>query len=250
MFTLAVRAGKLAHRPHVPLLSEAGNARTGFLEPADFAALRAELPPWLADAATFAYLTGWRRGEVSSLEWCDVSLGAREIRLRAEHSKTKRPRVVKLTGELLGLVERRHQGRRLDVPLVFHRGDGTPLGDFRKAWMAAATMTGHPGLLFHDLRRSAVRNMVRAGVPERVAMAVSGHRTRSIFDRYDITSDADLAAAAERTAAYVAAEQTAPPRVTPLGSTRGRRPGGEPAQNAHSRDQAGAAPGSDAAATA
>jgi integrase len=76
MFTLAIRAGKLAHRPHVALLSEVDNARTGFLEPADFAALREHLPAWLADATTFAYLTGWRRGEVATLEWRDVSLRA------------------------------------------------------------------------------------------------------------------------------------------------------------------------------
>jgi hypothetical protein len=93
MFALAMRAGKLASRPHVPLLAEE-NAREGFLEPADFAVLRSHLPPWLADAATFAYLTGWRRGEVATLEWRDVSLATREIRLRSEHSKTKRPRVV------------------------------------------------------------------------------------------------------------------------------------------------------------
>src|SRR5262249_3518474 len=132
MFALAIRAGKLATRPHIALLTE-DNAREGFLDPADFAALRAALPARLADGALFAYLTGWRRTEVATLTWADVDLRGGTIRLRAVHSKNKRSRIVKLTGALLALVERRASARRLDCRLVFHR-DGAPLGDFRKVW--------------------------------------------------------------------------------------------------------------------
>src|SRR5262249_5829828 len=219
MFALAIRASKLATRPHIALLAE-DNAREGFLDPADFAALRASLPAWLADAALFAYLTGWRRTEVATLTWADVDLRGGTIRLRAVHSKNKRSRLVRLTGALLALVDRRASARRLDCPRVFHR-DGEPLGDFRKVWTSACTAAGVPGLLFHDLRRSAVRNMVRAGVPERVAMAVSGHRTRSVFDRYNIVSEDDLTAAAARTADYLEAQQTVPPRVADLAAAQG-----------------------------
>jgi integrase len=219
MFSLAVKASKLGHRPHVAMLTE-DNARQGFLEPADFAAVRAHLPSYLTDAATFAYLTGWRKGEVRTLEWRDVDLPAKVIRLRAEHSKNKRPRAIALRGELLTLIEQRAAVRELACPFVFNR-NGRPLGNFPKAWKAACRAAGLEGRIFHDMRRSAVRNMVRAGVPERVAMAVSGHRTRAVFDRYNIVSEDDLAAAAERTDAYVAERREGPRRVVPLDARRG-----------------------------
>ena len=233
MFTLAIRAGKIATRPHIAQLAE-DNAREGFLEPADFAALGARLAAWLADVAIFAYLTGWRKGEVATLTWADVDLRTGVIRLRAAHSKNKRPRVIILRGELRALLERRAAARRLDCPLVFHR-DGQPVRDFSKAWRAACEAAGLTGQLFHDMRRSAIRNMVRAGVPERVAMAVSGHRTRSVFDRYNIVSEADLAAAAEQTLAYVEAKREVPATVTCLEAAREARTSDEHGQNTDSR---------------
>jgi hypothetical protein len=143
------------------------------------------------------------------------------VRLRAEHSKNKRPRVVMLRRELRALLERRAARRRLECTFVFHR-DGKRLGDFRKAWRTACKAAGIVGCLFHDLRRSAVRNMVRAQVPERVAMAVSGHKTRAVFDRYNIVSEDDLAAAAERTAAYLTECRECSRRVVPLGREHGQ----------------------------
>jgi integrase len=78
------------------------------------------------------------------------------------------------------------------------RWAGHQVGDFRVAWAEACKAAGRPGAIFHDLRRSGVRNMVRAGVSETVAMKISGHRTSSMFRRYNITSDEDLRAVAER----------------------------------------------------
>jgi len=83
------------------------------------------------------------------------------------------------------------------IPWVFHRR-GTSIKNFDTAWRNACHRAGLPGRIFHDLRRTAIRNMVRVGIPERVAMMMSGHRTRAIFDRYDIVSETDLRDAADR----------------------------------------------------
>src|SRR5207244_11039463 len=104
-----------------------------------------------------------------------------------------------LEGELAAIIERRWAAREYKTadggvgisPYVFHR-DGLPVGDFRKAWASACRAAGFPGKLFHDLRRSGVRNMVRAGVREDVAMGISGHRTRTSLERDQMTSEDDL----------------------------------------------------------
>jgi integrase len=208
------RALRLAHDrqllpsiPKVRVLPE-HNIRQGFFERADLEAVVTALPAYLRDFTRFAYLTGWRKGEIISLRWSDVDRDAGAIRLRPEAAKTGRGRTVMLEGDLAELIDRRWQARLLESDgdvrisaLVFHR-DGEPVGDFRKAWATACRAVGVPRL-FHDLRRTAARNMVRAGVPERVAMAVTGHVTRSMFDRYNIVSEDDLRMAAQKTTMYV-----------------------------------------------
>jgi integrase len=221
---LAVSRHKLTSVPSIRHLRE-DNTRQGFLEKDEVDALVAALPPHLQDVVTFGYFTGWRRGEILGLTWDDVDRDGNLIRLPGDRAKNGRPRSVPIEGEeLQALMDRRFQARLVEqedgvvkvVDHVFHK-HGRPIGDFRKPWVKACIKAGLfyvvkdengqerkvPEKLFHDLRRSAVRNMVRAGVPERVAMEISGHRTRSIFDRYDIVSKRDLEQAMQRTAGYL-----------------------------------------------
>jgi integrase len=216
-FNVMKQAGRLTTIPHVTMLPSA-EPRQGFLDPPEFARLRGALPEYLRDPIRFLYLSGWRVGEMRSLMWSDVDLPSRAIRLRPENSKTKTGRVLKLGGELLELFVRADRNRQPDCLHVFHR-DGQPIGAFRKTWRTACRSAGLGGTLVHDMRRSSIRNMIRAGVPERVAMAVSGHKTRTIFARYDIVDEGDLDLAATRIDEYVAERQNDAPKVVPL---RGR----------------------------
>lgn len=211
MFALAVQAGKLLHRPHIPMLEER-NTRSGFFEPEMLRAVLAHLAAPLRPVIEFAYITGWRiPSEVLTLEWRQVDFDAGEIRLDPETTKSRAGRVFPMTTDLRTLLQSRHDEREQllrsaqVVPWVFFRMIATSRGGpkeprriraFNKAWAAACTAAGCPGRIPHDLRRTAVRNMVRRGVPERVAMQLAGHKTRSVFDRYNIVSTGDLRTAA------------------------------------------------------
>jgi integrase len=177
-------------------------------------ALREALPAHLKDPVTFLSLSGWRVNEMRSLEWRDVDFADHQVRLRPEESKNKDGRVLPLRGELREIIERARQNRHLECPFVFHES-GEPIGDFRKAWKAACRHAGISSIIVHDLRRTAVRNMLRAGIPESVAMQLSGHKTRRIFDRYNIVSNADLATATDRLEDHLT-RQTTRSEITPL----------------------------------
>lgn len=136
---------------------------------------------------------------------------ARVIRLRAEESKNGQGRTLALEGDLWMIIQRRwaertitHQNKTKGISrYVFHH-DGHQIVDLKKAWAKACAAAGVGPRLFHDFRRTAIRNMVRAGVPETVAMKISGHKTRSVFDRYNITDERDLREAMQKTQAYLA----------------------------------------------
>lgn len=207
-FNLAREEERLNRVPYFPMLKE-DNARQGFFEKAEFEAVASRLPEPVAEVARFAYLSGWRRGEIVPLSWDAVDRTAREVRLGT--SKNGRPRSLPLEGALWELMERRWRAREYRSPagvtgvspLVFHQ-DGKPLRDFRKSWAKACTDARVPGRLFHDLRRTAVRNLIRAGVPQSVAMSITGHETDSVFRRYDIVSQDDKLRALQQTQAHLA----------------------------------------------
>jgi len=111
-----------------------------------------------------------------------------------------------LSEPLRNVIQRRLQCRTAEQPLVFHYR-GRAIRDWRKAWRTATVAAGCPGVLFHDIRRTVVRNLVRAGVPERMAMAVTGHKTREVFDRYNIVTERDVALATAQLASYVGSGQ-------------------------------------------
>jgi integrase len=212
LLRLAVDQGQLLQAPRLAKLAEAP-PRAGFVDQSAFEALRQHLPPDLQVVVTIAYTFGWRRNEVLNLQQRHLDLAAGTLRLDPGSTKNDDGRVVHLTAELVGLlraqltrVRRLEQARGAVVSALFPhlagRFAGRPIRDFRKAWTRACQRAGVPGLLKHDLRRSAVRNMEQAGVPRSVAMKLTGHKTEAIYRRYAMVSPADLKAAAARLDGY------------------------------------------------
>ena len=213
IFNLAIEGGRIASAPKIRMLAEAP-PRSGFFEPEQYEAVLRRLPLDLRPVIGFAYVTGWRvNSEILPLEWRQVDFKAGEIRLDPGSTKNDDGRVFPMTNALRALLEAQHaEHLRLKqagkvIPWVFFRmiargrggeKDTKPIRTFGKAWKTACVAAGYPARIPHDFRRTAVRNLDRAGVPERVAMKLTGHRTRSVFDRYDITSPGDLREAARK----------------------------------------------------
>jgi integrase len=217
---------KVNRVPYIPMLKE-NNTRKGFFEQGQFLALREAIPAYLRTFVTFGYKVGWRDKEIASLKWGkNVDLASGIVTLKVGETKNDEARTVYLDEELKALLEEQWENRKRVhkiTPYVFPNksGDGS-IVNFRKAWNQACRKAklgyGYrisvkyvqewqdklpQGPIFHDFRRTAIRNMVRSGVPERVAMMISGHKTRSVFDRYNIVNDADLRLAAHRQHAYL-----------------------------------------------
>jgi integrase len=186
--------------PKIPKIAE-DNARQGFLEPEPYERLLTELPRRLKALFACAYHIGTRKGELRHLRWDQVDLESGSIRFERKQTKAKKPRTVPIYGDMERWLRVQLESRIDGCPWVFHHY-GKPVGAQLRGWREACVRAGIPDLLFHDLRRSAVRNMKRAGISDKTAMEISGHKTRAIFDRYDIVDEGDVADAGEKLTEY------------------------------------------------
>lgn len=208
-FRLAHKARRVPYVPDIALLDER-NAREGFLERAPFARLLRAHPRDLRPIVLAAYLTGWRMtSELATRQWRHVDLGAGWLRIERQETKGGEGRQFPLIPELRAVLRAQRRATtamerrgRLVIPWVFHhegeplfyRGKGglLPSAYLRKAWLASCAKAGLPEAIRHDFRRTAARNLVRAGVPLPTVMAAVGWRTMAMLLRYVIVDEGAL----------------------------------------------------------
>ncbi|MDP2646434.1 MAG: site-specific integrase, partial [Desulfobacterales bacterium] len=172
----------------------------------EFINFRDALPCYLKPPTSFGYKFGWRFQEIANLTWQQVDRLNWRVRIDVGKTKDKGGRLVYLDSELREIFKQLWETRKSSkvlLPYVFLNKRGNDkIKEFRFAWNKAFKESKVPRKLFHDLRRTAVRNMVRAGILEKVAMTISGHKTRSVFERYNIVDERDLRLAAQRQDEY------------------------------------------------
>jgi len=228
MFRLGERAGKVLRRPFIDMLQE-HNARTGFFERADFDAVLARLPADLKAVFAVAYVTGWRvKSEILTRQWAHVDLHSGWLRLEPGETKNLEGRQFPITPILRVVLERQRErtlavekAAHAIIPWLFHRA-GRRIKSFRRAWLTACKDAGLSGRIPHDFRRTAVRNLERAGVPRSTAMKMVGHKTESIYRRYAIVDETMLKEGAAKLQALHETQALATP-VIPLTTAAHRK---------------------------
>jgi site-specific recombinase XerD len=218
---------------------EENNVRQGFFERPEFETVLANLPAELKPVFEVAYITGWRiKSEILTRQKNHLDLKSGWLRLEPGETKNRKGRMFPLLPELRAVLERvvaatreLEEEKERVVPWLFHR-EGERIRSFRRAWITACRRAGlarvverdgrtivYPLRIPHDFRRTAVRNLERAGVPRSTAMAMVGHRTESIYRRYAIVDETMLREGAERLTAFYRAQSPAA-TVVPLRKTR------------------------------
>jgi integrase len=202
-YEFAIEDKKLSQRPRITHLSEKGNTRKGFLKPEQFEKLCGLIPADLKDFVEWGYRTGQRKGETAGMTW--NMLDGSVLRIPGDIVKNRDDRTLPLSTELLAIIERRKAARRVEengtvrmAEFIFHR-DGRPVGCFKKAWKTACRKADVPGTLYHDLRRSFVKNGTDAGVRTSLLMRAGGWATESMIKRHQISVDEEVRAAMEQT---------------------------------------------------
>jgi integrase len=199
----------------IPRLRE-DNVRTGFLTKIQVERIANTAPEYLSDFIRYAFYSGWRKGEISSLTWDEVDIRRRMIRLAGHKTKTNEIRVLPITGELLNVLNRR-QGVKVGE-FVFHHGNGSPIVQCYKGLKSSFKRAGFEKNTFHDIRRSAVRRLIVGGVPQILAMRITGHKTTSVFNRYAIFQEQDLRDALD----MLEREEAVPVKITRHNDTKNK----------------------------
>ena len=202
-FNLAVDDKLISMTPKIRMIP-VRNARKGFFDATEFyKVLEGIGDADVVDFLEWFFWTGMRPGGIKGLTFTDLDTETWALRLHASDDKTGAGISIPLTGVYREIIERRIAARRLDCRYIFHR-NGRMMGTFYKRWRRACTEIGISGKVPYDLRRTAARNMLRAAVPEAVVMSIAGWKTRSMMDRYNISSELDKIDAQRRTQEYVA----------------------------------------------
>ena len=188
----------VARVPNFQMLAE-DNARTGFVTDQEYRTVLNLLPDHLKGLMIFGYHLGMRREALKNLRRDQVDWPAKIIRTEPPKGAKKQGRVLPIYGDMVPWLEAQMATwDQIPSRWIFHMPDGSQIGLFRKSWKTACRLARMPHLLFHDLRRSAVRNLENAGVPRSQAMAITGHKTDSVFHRYAIVSERDVVEAGEK----------------------------------------------------
>lgn len=201
--------------PHFTRLPEE-NVREGTLTHDAYRLVRDSLPGYARVALVIAYHTGTRKGEVRQIlkDWIDLT--AKRIKLPGHVTKNKKPRSLPIYGDMAAEIEMAVAAGSAACPFLI-QNEGKPVFDWEKSWATACTSAGVPGALFHDLRRTALTNMIEGGLSEKEAMEISGHRTRAVFDRYHVVSERRLKEMASKLELHLKAKDEQPkPEKSPV----------------------------------
>jgi integrase len=197
-FQLAVQKKKIPSAPYWSKLDESG-PRKGFVNEEQYGNLVQHAHDlWLRVLLALGYTYGCRRGELLALRVWQIDMDDRVISIEADQTKNGEGRQAVMTQEVYDVLVHAVAGKGPNDFLISRANASEPVLDFRGAWDTLCNAAGMPWLLFHDLRRSAIRNMMRHGISQSVAMVLSGHKTVSVFQRYNIVDLSTIREAAKR----------------------------------------------------